>query len=130
MLKAGAEVDAQTDMGDTPLHWAVEGGHTEVVATLVDAGADILNGMRDHDSTTYALPLYRAAREGHTEIVEVLRDAEAERRAREEGRRRAEARFRDCPECPEMVEVPSGSFMMGSPSSEEGRSRNEGPRIV
>ena len=36
-------------------------------------------------------------------------------------------RFRDCPECPEMVEVPAGSFMMGSPESEEGRFGNEGP---
>ena len=29
--------------------------------------------------------------------------------------------FRDCPHCPEMVVVPAGSFMMGSPASEEGR---------
>ena len=36
--------------------------------------------------------------------------------------------FRDCPDCPEMVVVPSGSFTMGSPSSEEGRYDNEGPR--
>ena len=36
-------------------------------------------------------------------------------------------KFRDCPTCPEMVVVPAGSFMMGSPSSEEGRYGNEGP---
>ena len=36
-------------------------------------------------------------------------------------------RFRDCPDCPEMVVVPSGSFRMGSPSHEEGRYENEGP---
>ena len=35
--------------------------------------------------------------------------------------------FRDCPECPEMVVVPSGSFMMGSPEEEEGRVYVEGP---
>ena len=35
--------------------------------------------------------------------------------------------FRDCPECPEMVVVPSGSFMMGSPSGEKGRDSDEGP---
>ena len=29
-------------------------------------------------------------------------------------------RFRDCPQCPEMVVVPAGSFMMGSPAEEEG----------
>ena len=36
-------------------------------------------------------------------------------------------RFRDCAECPEMVVVPSGSFMMGSPSHEELRYDDEGP---
>ena len=36
-------------------------------------------------------------------------------------------RFRDCPECPEMVVVPAGSFMMGSPDTEEGRNDWEGP---
>ena len=35
--------------------------------------------------------------------------------------------FRECPSCPEMVVVPAGSFMMGSPSHEEGRYGNEGP---
>ena len=29
--------------------------------------------------------------------------------------------FRDCDVCPEMVMVPAGSFMMGSPDTEEGR---------
>jgi formylglycine-generating enzyme required for sulfatase activity len=36
--------------------------------------------------------------------------------------------FRDCPACPEMVVVPDGEFMMGSPESERGRSSNEGPQ--
>jgi len=36
--------------------------------------------------------------------------------------------FRDCPSCPEMVTVPAGEFMMGSPESERGRDPNEGPQ--
>ena len=47
---------------------------------------------------------------------------EAERRAQTPG-----AKFRDCPDCPEMVVVPAGSFTMGSPSSERGRG-GEGPQ--
>ena len=35
--------------------------------------------------------------------------------------------FRDCDGCPELVVVRSGSFMMGSPSSESGRDDDEGP---
>ncbi len=38
--------------------------------------------------------------------------------------------FRDCPQCPEMVVVPSGSFSMGSPITEKGRYRNEGPQTT
>ena len=49
--------------------------------------------------------------------------AERRRRAMEPGRR-----FRDCDACPELVVVPAGSFMMGSPPSEEGRDNDEGPQ--
>lgn len=36
--------------------------------------------------------------------------------------------FKDCAECPEMVVVPAGSFMMGSPASEAERNSDEGPQ--
>ena len=36
--------------------------------------------------------------------------------------------FRDCAGCPEMMVIPAGSFMMGSPASEEGRFADEGPQ--
>ena len=36
--------------------------------------------------------------------------------------------FRDCDVCPEMVVVPPGSYMMGSPEDEVGRYFNEEPR--
>ena len=36
--------------------------------------------------------------------------------------------FRDLPSGPEMVVVPAGSFLMGSPEDEEGRFENEGPQ--
>ena len=47
---------------------------------------------------------------------------------KEASRREPGTVFRDCPQCPEMVVVPAGSFMMGSPLSEKGRYFNEGPR--
>ena len=36
--------------------------------------------------------------------------------------------FKDCADCPSMIVVKGGSFMMGSPASEKGRRENEGPR--
>jgi formylglycine-generating enzyme required for sulfatase activity len=36
--------------------------------------------------------------------------------------------FRDCPDCPEMVVIPAGKFVMGSPADEEGRFDSEGPQ--
>ncbi len=36
--------------------------------------------------------------------------------------------FRDCDDCPEMVVVPTGRFLMGSPDSEAGRLQHEGPQ--
>jgi formylglycine-generating enzyme required for sulfatase activity len=36
--------------------------------------------------------------------------------------------FKDCNVCPEMVELPAGDFMMGSPESEYGRQPADGPQ--
>ena len=36
--------------------------------------------------------------------------------------------FRDCAICPEMVVVPAGVFLMGSPEHERGRGKDEGPQ--
>ena len=58
---------------------------------------------------------------------------EAERKAQAELERLAlemppGKSLKDCPECPEMVVVPAGSFIMGSPASEIGRRYSEGPQ--
>lgn len=42
------------------------------------------------------------------------------------------SRFRDCdrPVCPVMVVVPAREFLMGSPETEAGRDRDEGPQVL
>lgn len=36
--------------------------------------------------------------------------------------------FKECPPCPEMIVVPAGEFIMGSPESEQGSEENERPQ--
>ena len=36
--------------------------------------------------------------------------------------------FRDCDQCPEVVVVPPGKFIMGSPAAEKGHAEDEGPQ--
>ena len=61
-------------------------------------------------------------------VAEVRRlRAEAQRVERTRREQAPGRRFRDCPQCPEMVVVPAGSYMMGSPTGEEGRHDDESP---
>jgi formylglycine-generating enzyme required for sulfatase activity len=48
--------------------------------------------------------------------------------AQEECALKPKDEFKECATCPPMVVVPSGSFTMGSPASEPGRSDDEGPQ--
>ena len=67
-------------------------------------------------------PDYRQALDMLAEVTPLVSPEERERE-----RLRAGRVFSDCDVCHEMVVVPAGSFMMGSPSWEEGRDDDEGP---
>jgi formylglycine-generating enzyme required for sulfatase activity len=43
---------------------------------------------------------------------------------------RLDREFRECADCPEMVAIPAGKFMMGSPATEHGRFDAEGPQHI
>jgi len=38
--------------------------------------------------------------------------------------------FQECTDCPQMIGIPAGKFVMGSPAAEKGRFENEGPQHV
>ena len=61
------DVNTQEQRGRTPLHYAAENGHEDIVALLMNAGAD--SAKRDEDKRT---PLHCAARQGHVKAIEKL----------------------------------------------------------
>ncbi len=97
-LAAGADPNGADEDGRTTLDWAAEREDPGIRTALVAAGAD----------PAVAAAAAREAVGAAMSPGTVFRD--------------------DCAGCPEMVVVPAGSFMMGSPASEEGRFDDEGPQ--
>lgn len=68
MLDRGANVNARSKHGKTPLMMAADHGHTEIVSLLLNAGADM--EARDEYGFT---ALASAGQGGHAEVVSLLR---------------------------------------------------------
>ena len=60
-------INEQDNAGDTPLHWACHFGRSDIVKTLMLAGAD--ETITDLDKLT---PAQVAMKEGHSELVKML----------------------------------------------------------
>ena len=95
-----------------------------VVTEPTDARVQILN-MAERYRPGMELPAgeYRveASLEGYETIVEIVGHGsagETEHRIALAARRSAVERFRDCPDCPQMVVVPAGRFRMGCVSGQ------------
>ncbi|MYD95035.1 MAG: SUMF1/EgtB/PvdO family nonheme iron enzyme [Chloroflexi bacterium] len=132
LLEAGAGVDVRAPDGATALFIAALHGHAEVIGKLLEAGADAsIPGPRGRTPQDLAKARYgdmaTARRNGESLAVQALIQGVSTVEARELARSMPGGTFRDCEVCPEMVVVPAGSFMMGSPRSEEGRHADESP---
>jgi len=68
LVTHGADLNARTHNGNTPLHLAAANGHTDCCKLLVRRNADV-NAICDFDGD---MPLHRAVREGRSEIVSLL----------------------------------------------------------
>ena len=90
MIDAGADVNAKTDGGNTPLHSAAVFGKAEMIPILVKAGADV-NAKDEYDNTPLHLavfkgiaevigntPLHLAVFKGNVEVISVLVKAGAD----------------------------------------------------
>ena len=73
LIGAGADLNIQSNTGNTALHRAAWNGHSEIVSTLIDEGAD-LNIQNLYGNT----PIHRAAFKGHIGIVLKLLKANAD----------------------------------------------------
>ena len=76
LLGCGAEVDARDKMERTPLHFAAQQGHLELVRLLLEHHADVL--AVDHEDHTF---LDVAWASGHKEVVDVNAQYEGGRTA-------------------------------------------------
>ena len=97
-LALGADPNGADTDGRSTVDWAAVREDTGIMAALLEAGAD----------SALAAAAAAEAKRAATQPGTIFRD--------------------DCIGCPEMVVVPAGSFMMGSPSTEEGRDDFEGPQ--
>ena len=131
-LKRKVDVNARDGKGWTALMHAADKGYALLVPPLLAAKAD--PNIRLADGAT---ALFIAVVGGHSEIATLLVKAGADPTIKGPKGRTAtniaaikniSLSFRDCKGCPEMVVVPAGSFVMGSPSHEDGRSNDEGPQ--
>ena len=130
LMAAEADVSIRGPMGRTAVDVArVRYGDAETARRSGEplAVLALLEGM-SLDDAAYARAEAKGTASAYAEYrrryPEGRHAEEAERRKRE---RTAGRRFRDCPECPELVVVSEGWYMMGSPSGEAGRGGDEGP---
>ena len=79
-LDAGADPNQSDNIAWTPLRYASERGHADIVRTLLDRGADINRGARLANDVTY---LHHAAKSGDVGTVRVLLDAGSDVNARD-----------------------------------------------
>jgi formylglycine-generating enzyme required for sulfatase activity len=117
---AGKRIDAE------PAHSAIiddDGFRIARTLTKDEAAQEAANSATKNSMPSHpAVAIERTPAPGRCDGVEV--QVGNEKRCLKPGAGKT-SWFKDCPECPDMVVVPAGEFMMGSPASELERSADE-----
>ena len=71
-IKVGADVNQKTEWNETPLFIASFKGYTEVVARLLEKGANVNVALIERSNSPGATALHVAAMKGYNEIVSLL----------------------------------------------------------
>lgn len=72
-------MECRNEVGQSPLHYAIELGHLEIARLLLDKGAAV--NVRDNDDWT---PLISAAKLGNFDLVSALIGNEAKQRDKDD----------------------------------------------
>jgi formylglycine-generating enzyme required for sulfatase activity len=93
-----------------------------------DNGARREKHAQDGSVSLDARPTRRSATGHHRGLSQILLAALALIATLGHAQERKDREFRECADCPEMVGIPAGNFVMGSPPGEPGRFDSEGPQ--
>lgn len=111
-----------------------DGGDSGLLRDLAEGYLERVKRMQSEQ----ALAAYIAQWEHVPEVAEFVNEArdrlhglaksQAVKKKEDSGLLSPGRRFQDCAVCPQMVVLPAGDFIMGSPRSEKGRDGDEGPQ--
>ena len=62
LIDAGADINAQDDEKNSPMHFAAAGGHATTLKMLIDAGADINAQYYKKKTPMHTATFYRRAK--------------------------------------------------------------------